>query len=141
MPKLKSAKDRRSTRAPAGNGSSEPKKVLGVTLSFKSSRTLKRGSGKGTEQMVAQQAPETTVLAAPLVTVPDNTLPTFLYRGSQFLWGYTPDRQVCGMWSVTDPAGRPSQSWSILEHAKAWAVFQSLEPLAVEYKETDLPPS
>jgi len=138
MPKLKSDKERGRNRAPEVSRQSEPKKVLGVTLTFKSSRALKRGPDKGTEQTMARQAPEATVLAAPLVTVPVTTLPTFLYRGSQFLWGYTPDRQVCGMWSVADPAGPPSQSWSIREHAQAWAVFRSLEPLAVEYKETDL---
>ncbi len=56
--------------------------------------------------------------------------PTFTYQGQRFLWGYSPDRQICGLWEVGDPEGAAHQTWPISEHAAAWRVFRSLEPFA-----------
>ena len=119
-------------KAKARDGDSGPRKLFGVTLSFKSSRSLKRRGGEDSRET----GPVPDVMSADGQVLPQQVdhQPTFLYRGSRYLWGYTPDRQVCGMWDVEDPAGSPSQSWPIAEHAKAWAVFRSVEPLAVEYK-------
>lgn len=65
------------------------------------------------------------------------TQPTFLYEGRRFLWGYTPDREACGVWDVDDPTGAPHQSWPISEHRPAWRVFRALEPHAVPYGNLD----
>jgi hypothetical protein len=54
----------------------------------------------------------------------------FTYQGQRFFWGYSPDRQTCGLWEADDPAGSPYQTWPISEHEDAWRVFRSLEPFA-----------
>ncbi|GEM_PF-1518284 len=61
--------------------------------------------------------------------------PTFTYRGQSFLWGYSSDRQSCGLWRADDPAGAAHQTWPISEHEAAWRVFRSLEPNATKYAE------
>lgn len=61
--------------------------------------------------------------------------PTFTYRGQDFLWGYSPDRQTCGLWRADDPAGEAHHTWPISEHEAAWRVFRSLEPNATECSE------
>ena len=61
--------------------------------------------------------------------------PTFTYRGQRFLWGYSPDRQFCGLWEVGNPSGPPSEVWPISEHDAAWQAFRSTEPSAVAYTE------
>lgn len=59
--------------------------------------------------------------------------PTFTYRGEYYLWGYSPDRQLCGMWEAGDSSGPPTRSWPISEHAEAWGIFRSIEPHAVAF--------
>ncbi len=63
--------------------------------------------------------------------------PTFLYQGRRFLWGYSADRQACGMWEVGDPAGPPHRSWPIAEHDAAWQAYRSTEPFAETYSDRE----
>ena len=63
------------------------------------------------------------------------TQPTFTYRGQRFLWGYSPDRLICGLWEVGDATGLAQRTWPISEHEAAWGVFRSIEPHAVAYEE------
>jgi len=56
--------------------------------------------------------------------------PTFTYQGQRFFWGYSPDRQICGLWEVENPSAAPHKTWPISEHEAAWQVFRSLEPRA-----------
>lgn len=64
---------------------------------------------------------------APADPVPD----VFTYGGPTYLWGYTADRQVCGIWRRDQP-GRPPEWWPIDRQSEAWARFRQLEPAAVE---------
>jgi hypothetical protein len=59
--------------------------------------------------------------------------PTFTYQGRRFLWGYTADRDVCGLWEIEEPSGPPLRTWPMSEHEHAWQVFRSAEPNAVSY--------
>jgi hypothetical protein len=58
------------------------------------------------------------------------TQPTFTHQGQRFYWGYSPDRQLCGLWEVDDAEGPPHETWPIAEHEAAWRAFRSLEPFA-----------
>ncbi|HUC36772.1 MAG TPA: hypothetical protein VMR97_06580 [Acidimicrobiales bacterium] len=62
--------------------------------------------------------------------------PTFTYRGQRYLWGYSSDRTVCGLWRVEDREGDAERTWPISEHQEAWKEFRSLEPTATAYTET-----
>ncbi|MGH9028168.1 MAG: hypothetical protein ACRDV4_00910 [Acidimicrobiales bacterium] len=59
--------------------------------------------------------------------------PTFTYQGHRFLWGYSADRTLCGLWEIDDPTGSPLRTWPMSEHEHAWQVFRSTEPRAVAY--------
>jgi len=66
--------------------------------------------------------------------------PTFTYKGQRFFWGYSPDRQICGLWELDDPGGVPHQTWPISEHEAAWRTFRSLEPFAACIQPVDAQP-
>lgn len=67
---------------------------------------------------------------APVVgPVPD----VFTYGGTTHVWGYTADRQVCGVWRRDEPA-LPAEWWPIERQDDGWARFRALEPGAVEYR-------
>lgn len=71
-------------------------------------------------------APAGTSAGSP---VPD----VFTYGGATHLWGYTADRQVCGIWRRDQP-GFPAEWWPIERQDEAWRRFRELEPAAVEYR-------
>jgi len=56
----------------------------------------------------------------------------FTYGGPTYLWGYSADRQICGIWYQAEP-GRPGRVWPIAEQETAWATFRSEEPGATLY--------
>lgn len=56
----------------------------------------------------------------------------FTYGGPTYLWGYSADRQICGIWHRAEP-GRPGRLWPISEQETAWATFRSEEPGATLY--------
>jgi hypothetical protein len=66
----------------------------------------------------------------PFVLSETATQPTFTYQGQRFYWGYSLDRQLCGLWEVDDAGGPPHETWPIAEHEAAWRAFRSLEPFA-----------
>jgi hypothetical protein len=105
-----------------------PRKGLGLARAREPGGTRRALFGRG-----PQPAPGATDGVQQL-----GARPTFLYKGTYFLWGYSPDRQVCGLWNAGDPAGPPSRSWPISEHEAAWQAFRSTEPYAVEYAEGDV---
>jgi hypothetical protein len=54
----------------------------------------------------------------------------FTYVGPSWLWGYSADRTVCGIWPRSTP-DRAVGLWPVAEQAAAWARFRELEPAAV----------
>ncbi len=86
-----------------------------------------QGYGVAEAQPDGAGGPEVpAVVVAP--TVPD----VFTYGGGTYLWGYSADRAVCGIWRRDDPAA-PGRTWPIEEQDDAWARFREVEPAAVAY--------
>jgi hypothetical protein len=64
----------------------------------------------------------------------------FTFGGPGYLWGYSDDRSICGIWSATDLTA-PPQTWPIGEQGEAWTRFWELEPNAVAFVEPAPPPA
>jgi Domain of unknown function (DUF4389) len=64
----------------------------------------------------------------------------FTFGGPAYLWGYSDDRSLCGIWSATDP-GAPPQTWPIGEQGEAWTRFWELDPQAKALEEPTPPPA
>jgi len=93
-------------------------------------------SAFGTPPVAAPTAP--TAPAAP--TAPRFPGVTFTFGGPSYLWGYSDDRSLCGIWSATDLSA-PPQTWPIGEQGEAWTSFWQREPQAAAFEEPTTTPT
>lgn len=85
----------------------------------------------GAEPTPGAEPVRTAVPGTP--AVPGQPSPeVFTYGGETYLWGYSADRQVCGIWWRQDPSW-PGQIWPIGEQQAAWSRFREVEPMAVAF--------